>query len=323
MIAHDSPKRFDRIVAIFIQLQSKRVIKAQELAERFGVSLRTIYRDIKTLEASGVPIYSEAGIGYSLIDGYRLPPVMFTQEEATSFVAAEKLMQKFTDKTIREHFASAMYKVRAVLRNHDKDWVADIESKVIVKPTQKKFNDDVPHALSTLFESIARRTQVDLLYEALEANQPTARTIEPVGVFHQENFWYVIAYCHLRNDYRQFRIDRIKQIRQTETPFSLKHQPLDFYLQNKEQKPTTRVRIRVNAIIAKYLKWERHYHGFVKEERIQDQVELTFEVQDLQHGFARWYIMFGDKAEILEPPQLKVHVKELLEQQLQQLTDNK
>ena len=96
----ETPKRFDRIVAILIQLQSKKIVKAHELAERFKVSLRTIYRDIRTLEASGVPIYSEAGIGYSLMEGYRLPPVMFTREEASSFIAAEKLMQKFTDKEI-------------------------------------------------------------------------------------------------------------------------------------------------------------------------------------------------------------------------------
>lgn len=320
MKANDGPKRFDRIVAIFIQLQSKRVIKAQELAERFEVSLRTIYRDIKTLEASGVPIYSEAGIGYSLIDGYRLPPVMFSQEEATSFVAAEKLMQKFTDKTIREHFSSAMYKIRSVLRNHDKDWVANIETQILVKPTQKKFNDDVPHALTTLFESIARKTQVALWYEALEATKTTARTIEAVGVFHQDNFWYVIAYCHLRNDYRQFRIDRIKQIKQTDIPFSLKHQALDYYLQHKEQKSATTVKIRVDPVVAKYLQWERNYHGFIKEEIVQDKVELTFKVGDLQHGFVRWFMMFGDKAQIIEPPQLKSYVKALLEQQLQQLS---
>ena len=98
----DNLNRFDRIVAILIHLQSGRVVKAQELASRFGVSLRTIYRDIRSLEASGVPITGEAGVGYSLMDGYRLPPVMFTREEAGSFVAAEKLMQKFSDKALGE-----------------------------------------------------------------------------------------------------------------------------------------------------------------------------------------------------------------------------
>tara|TARA_R110002073_G_C9461371_1_gene578752 strand:+ start:1636 stop:1941 length:306 start_codon:yes stop_codon:yes gene_type:complete len=99
-MGRDTVNRFDRIVSILVQLQSKRIVKAQELADRFEVSLRTIYRDIRTLEASGVPIISEAGVGYSIMEGYRLPPVMFTREEAGSFVAAEKLMQKFVDKSL-------------------------------------------------------------------------------------------------------------------------------------------------------------------------------------------------------------------------------
>ncbi len=128
----ETPKRFDRIVAILIQLQSKKIVKAQELANRFEVSLRTIYRDIRTLEASGVPIYSEAGVGYALMEGYRLPPVMFTREEASSFIAAEKLMQKFTDETLGKHYASAMYKLKAVLKSDDKDWVSSIESNIFM-----------------------------------------------------------------------------------------------------------------------------------------------------------------------------------------------
>src|SRR5690606_23524957 len=99
-MSNETTNRFDRIVAIFIHLQSRRVVKAQELADRFQVSLRTIYRDIRSLEISGVPIVGEAGIGYSIMEGYRLPPVMFTREEVNSLVAAEKLMQKFSDKAL-------------------------------------------------------------------------------------------------------------------------------------------------------------------------------------------------------------------------------
>ena len=134
LMSADTVKRFDRIVAILIQLQSKRIIKAQDLADRFQVSLRTIYRDIRTLEASGVPIVSEAGVGYSIMEGYRLPPVMFTREEAGSFVAAEKLMQKFTDKTLGAHHESAMFKVKSVLRGQQKDWISALESTVTINP---------------------------------------------------------------------------------------------------------------------------------------------------------------------------------------------
>lgn len=309
----ETPKRFDRIVAILIQLQSKKIVKAQELANRFEVSLRTIYRDIRTLEASGVPIYSEAGVGYALMDGYRLPPVMFTREEASSFIAAEKLMQKFTDVTLGNHYASAMYKLKSVLRSDDKDWVSSIESSVLMQSSEKLFNDKSPNTLATLFESIAEKTQVILSYEAIQADEITARHIEPVGVFHENNNWYMFGYCHLRKDYRQFRADRVHGIKKTEIPFSLEHDALETYLDANKNVSTTKVRILVDKKIAKYLAYEQKYHGFVSEKKIKDKIEMTFMSRDIENGFARWYMMFADYAIIIEPQRLKDRTLELLE----------
>ncbi|MEO8517299.1 MAG: YafY family protein [Flavobacterium sp.] len=309
----DSPKKFDRVVAILIQLQSKKIVKAQELADRFDVSLRTIYRDIRTLEASGVPIYSEAGVGYTLVDGYRLPPVMFTREEAGSFIAAEKLMQKFTDTTLGNHYASAMYKLKSVLRSTDKDWISAIESKILMQPSQKLFNEKAPNALNLLFESIAEKKQVTLLYQAFGAEENIERAIEPVGVFHDNNFWYVFGYCHLRKDYRQFRTDRIQEIKKTENPFTLEHNTLETYLNEDKNKAVTKVRILMNKKEARYLTWERKYHGFVSEKDMGDQLEMTFMCPDIEEGFPRWYMMFGDCCTILEPERLKKRVLELLQ----------
>ncbi|WP_219225569.1 helix-turn-helix transcriptional regulator [Pedobacter antarcticus] len=310
----ETPKRFDRIVAILIQLQSKRIVKAHELAERFEVSLRTIYRDIRTLEASGVPLYSEAGIGYSLLEGYRLPPVMFTREEASSFIAAEKLMQKFIDKELGSHYASATFKLKAVLHNSDKDWVSSIESNVLMQPASSLFNEKSPNTLALLFKSIAEKTQVILRYKTAEAEQTVERAIEPVGVFHDNNNWYTLGYCHMRNDYRQFRADRIQEIYTTEIPFTIIHQPLETYLKkDKLVCPTTKVRILVDRKIAKYLEYEKKYQGFVSEQVAGENIEMTFLSPDLENSFARWYLMFGDCASILEPERLKARVSELLD----------
>ncbi len=310
----ESPKRFDRIVAILIQLQSKKIIKAQELADRFEVSLRTIYRDIRTLEASGVPIYSEAGIGYSLLEGYRLPPVMFTREEASSFIAAEKLMQKFTDKELGSHYASATFKLKAVLQSSDKDWVSNIESNILMQPTGNLFNENSPSTLALLFKSIAEKTQIILFYQTAEAEEPTQRTIEPVGVFHDNNNWYTLGYCHLRKDYRQFRTDRIQDIKATEDQFSLEHQPLETYLdKDKEKLPTNKVRILIDKKIAKYLDFDKKHYGFTSQKMIGDKIEMTFLTQNIEEYFPRWYMMFGDYATILEPEILKERVLELVE----------
>lgn len=309
----ETPKRFDRIVAILIQLQSKRIVKAQELASRFEVSLRTIYRDIRTLEASGVPLYSEAGVGYSLMDGYRLPPVMFTREEASSFIAAEKLMQKFTDQELTKHYTSAAIKLKAVLQVSDKDWISSIESNILMQPASKLFNDKSPNALALLFQSIAEKRQITMWYQPFEATETTERTIEPVGVFHDHNNWYALGFCHLRQDYRQFRADRIHRLIITETPFTKEHPALETFLkQDREKIPTTKVRILVDRKVAKHLEYERKYHGFVSEKVVGNEIEMTFHAPSLDEGFPRWYLMFGDCARILEPESLKLRVLELL-----------
>ncbi|WP_211196197.1 YafY family protein [Flavobacterium sp. H122] len=316
----DSLNKFDRIIAILIQLQSKKIVRAQDLADRFNVSLRTIYRDVRTLEASGVPIYSEAGIGYSLMDGYRLPPIMFTREEASSFIAAEKLMQKFTDTALDKNYKSAMYKLKAVLKNSDKDWVDAIESKVIMQSNQKLFNENAPNALALFFESIAERKQILLSYQTFDTEEINERRIEPVGVFHENNFWYVLGYCHLRNDYRQFRTDRIQQIQKTDIDFIMEHKSLEELLHKETPLSTlTKVRILVDTKIARYLTWERKQYGFVSEKKVGNQKEMTFMCYDIRESFPRWFLMFADYSEIIEPKELKTRVLELLEDSIAKL----
>lgn len=315
----ESPKRFDRIVAILIQLQSKKIVRAQDLADRFEVSLRTIYRDIRTLEVSGVPIYSEAGIGYSLMDGYRLPPVMFTREEAQSFIAAEKLMQQFTDKELGDHYAAAMYKVKAVLKSTDKDLVTDMESKVLIRNSNQAFNPKSPNALASIFRSIGEKMQVILYYESVQSDGPLERIIEPVGVFHENNNWYIFGYCHLRKDYRQFRTDRIHNIKITDRTFTQSHEALETYLKNDTSENAVKIVMLVDRTIAKHIKSDRRGYGFVSEVEKDGMIEMTFLSRDPENGFARWYMMFGDYATIVEPESVKTRVKELLETGLARL----
>ncbi|WP_132217445.1 helix-turn-helix transcriptional regulator [Mariniflexile fucanivorans] len=308
----DSVKRFDRIVAILVQLQSKRIVKAQELADRFQVSLRTIYRDVRTLEASGVPIISEAGVGYSIMEGYRLPPVMFTREEAGSFVAAEKFMQKFVDKSLGSYHESAMFKIKSVLRGREKDWISALESQIMVDPSQELFNKNLPNALQILFESIAEKKQVFLKYQALNNEIPSERHIEPVGVFHENGFWYVLGYCHIRNDYRQFRTDRMLLINKTQLPFTIEHGTIDEHRQKNETVQKTKVVILVDKSVSRHISSGRKHYGFISETTKGKYVEMTFMTADIENGFSRWYLMFCDYAKIIEPESLKQRVMDIL-----------
>jgi len=312
----DIKKRFDRILSIFIHLQSKPIVTAQELADRFDVSLRTIYRDIRSLEQAGVPIYSEAGVGYAIVDGYKIPPTLFTRDEALSFVAAEKIMQVYVDQELSEHFTSALFKMKAVLRSAQKAEVSEITPAVVMRTDKTVFNKKAPSALSTLFKSISLKKQVRLAYINGAETEATLRIVEPIGVFHENGYWYFMAYCQLRQSYRQFRSDRIQTITLLEEDFTKEHGDLELYLPNRTVERNLTVRIAVSKIMAPYLAWERKYYGFVEEIIGEEQVEMHFKMKDLDNGFPRWFLMFADYAEILEPAVLQEKVIKLLEESL-------
>jgi len=306
--------RFDRITAILIQLQSKKVVKAQDLADRFGISLRTVYRDIRSLEEAGIPLYGEAGVGYSLVEGYRLPPVMFTPEEAVAFITAGKLMEKFTDSGVQGNFASALYKVKAVLRSTEKDLVDSLENQIDVLTYHKNIPQGST-ALDTLLKAIAEKKAVSMTYKAFGKENENERTAEPIGVFHENGYWYTIAWCHLRNEYRQFRIDRIAKIQLTTTAqqshVSLKEYQ-QLYPKSWEQYPYEKVVLRIKKNTVPYLNERRHFYGFTEEKDLGDVVEMTFFTQWAEEGLLRWYLMFADSAEIISPDWLKTSAVTLL-----------
>ncbi|UEG53607.1 YafY family transcriptional regulator [Mucilaginibacter daejeonensis] len=302
--------RIDRISAILIHLQSRRLVKAQAIADRFGISLRTVYRDIRTLEEAGVPIIGEAGVGYSLADGYRLPPVAFTLEEAMAFITAEKLVEKLTDDTNSSSYRSAMYKVRAVLRNAEKDHLAGIDNSIeVMKGNRPAHLNQGLDPLQTLLNAIALKKVVSLTYFSYYRQQHSQRDVEPIGVFYLDRYWHLIAYCRAKQDHRDFRFDRMMDLKVTDECYTKEHPPLKDHLQRVyDRHELIPVVIRIDKASALYLGEQRYYMGYVSEVDRGDELEMTFMTMSLE-GFARWYMMFADRAEILEPPALLDKVK--------------
>ncbi|HTF05739.1 MAG TPA: YafY family protein [Bacteroidia bacterium] len=306
--------RVERISAILIQLQSKKVVRGQDLADRFSISLRTAYRDVRALEEAGVPIVSEAGVGYSLMDGYRLPPVMFTKEEAIAFLTAEKLVEKLTDPSTYSTYQSALFKIKAVLKTDDKEHLEKMDDYIEVLknsylPADKKTNNHI----QTILKSISQKKQLSIDYFANHNQRNSKRDVEPVGIFLMGHQWYLIAFCCLRNAYRNFRIDRIQKSTFTEQPFTKQHPPLKTYLKEitREEKDLHTVVMRVDTSSLKYFGEQKFYNGFISEKIVGDSTEMTFLTSSLE-GFARWYIMFGDHAEIITPKVLKDRIKQIL-----------
>lgn len=303
-------KKLDRVTAILTQLQSKPVVRAQDLAQKFEVSVRTIYRDVKTLENAGIPIVGEAGTGYSLMEGYKLPPVMFTKEEVLGFITAEKLMQKFSHQSLGKHYRTAMEKVRSVLKYSDKNLIQNIEKQIDIYNYYPETEDHIKDVLPIILESIAEKRQLTIEYRTIEGNT-SVRTIEAVGVFFEFNYWYIMAFCTLRNDFRQFRVDRILQIFKTQNPFLQEYGQINDYRKNGNGNKTI-VRLLVEKKIINHLSNSKKYYGLIDEKETDQGMELTFETEWIKDGFPRWLITFADYATILEPESLKTQLKELV-----------
>ncbi len=315
--------RIDRLSAILIQLQSRSIVKAQAIAEKFSISLRTVYRDIRALEEAGVPIIGEAGSGYRLMEGYKLPPVMFNQEEATALLTASKLVQSKTDSGISKHFNAALDKIRAILRNSEKAHVEEIDEHIAVMTHPAIVHEAKSELyLQPILQAISSSVVVEIRYTSLERNETTLRKVEPVGIYYLGSHWYLIAFCQLRNDYRNFRTDKIGNLAITQEPISKIHPPLQSFInQMSADREVHKVVIDADPAVVKYLGEQKYYNGFVKQEEVGDCVRLTFLTGSLM-GFARWFIMYGDCAKIIEPVELNEAVAKIAENILKKIEES-
>ena len=202
-------KRLSRLTAILTQLQTKRLLTATTLADKFKVSVRTIYRDIRALEQAGVPVLTEDGKGYTLMEGYKIPPVMFSESQANALILAEQLVLKNKDASFIQDYTDAIDKIKAVLRPTEKD-------KANLLADRTRFEQNINRArnsnnISGLQYALTNfyLTKIDYTNEE---NRTTSRVIEPFALISTTENWLLIAWCRLRKAFRYFRLDRITKM---------------------------------------------------------------------------------------------------------------
>ena len=214
----ENPKRLSRLTAIQNLLQTKRIITATELSKKFSVSIRTIYRDIRALEDAGIPILTEEGKGYSLMEGYKIPPVMFTEKEANALILATQLVLRNKDTSFVKDYSAAIEKIQAVLKYNIKD-----KTNLLADRTRFDYNTNRErnsNHLSDVQFAITNYVLVKMKYTN-EANQLSEREIEPFALLSTpEDNWLLIAWCRLRKAFRFFRLDRIEEMRFTQEKFT-------------------------------------------------------------------------------------------------------
>lgn len=200
--------RLSRLTALLTQLQTKRLLTATTLAEKFNVSIRTIYRDIRALEQAGVPILTEEGKGYKLMEGYKIPPIMFSENQANALILAEQLVLKTKDTSFIKDYTEAIDKIKAVLKQTEKD-------KVNLLSDRTRFEQNINRERSSTNLSQLQYALTNFCLTKIEytnqENQTTSRTIEPFALISSTENWLLIAWCRLREEFRYFRLDRIQK----------------------------------------------------------------------------------------------------------------
>lgn len=206
-----SMSQLSRLISILTLLKSKRLLTATELSKKFDVSIRTIYRDIRKLEEAGIPVYTIEGRGYGLMDHYTVAPVQFSEKQANALITAQHIVNQSKDVSFVNDFNDALTKIKSVFRSSIQEKSEILNDKIhIFNWEYEEFSSD---ALSEIQLAITNFNYIEINYQ--KANDPSIsfRKIEPCAMYSTNNKWILIAWCHLRIEYRAFRIDRIQHFK--------------------------------------------------------------------------------------------------------------
>jgi predicted DNA-binding transcriptional regulator YafY len=206
-------RRADRLFQIVQIIRGRRLTTAAHLAQRLEVSERTVYRDVADLQHQGVPIEGEAGVGYRLGQGFDLPPLMFTADEARALVASVRMAQVWQDPALAQASQVALGKILSVLPAAAR---VAAQSMAIYAPPSG-LEPAVQATLQTLREAAQAHRKVCVQYRDA-ADQSTSRTLRPLGCFYWGKVWTLAAWCETRGGFRSFRVDRMAQVLAQEGP---------------------------------------------------------------------------------------------------------
>lgn len=297
----------DRLLAIVLKLQSSGGMRAEDLAAFFETSKRTIYRDIQALSEAGVPVVATPGQGYALLEGYFLPPLSFSSEEAIMLLlGAEYLARNFDDRYQAGSRAAAL-KIEGVLPQAVAKEVNLLKSsfRFVTQPIEN------PALLKELRRAVLEQKTIRFRYYSRDSQAknelPAEREADPHGLVFVEGAWYVPAFCHLRQAVRSFRLDRLENLTVTSRTFT--RQP-DFKLGQREgdQGRNTIVRLLFAPEIVRRVKETRHYYN-VSEEETPEGLLVTSQVRQ-ERDILNWVLSWGRKVQVLEPDSLRQAVQD-------------
>ncbi len=301
--------RTDRLLAIVLELQARGRQRAEDLAATFEVSKRSIYRDIQALDEAGVPIISVPGQGYSLMKGYFLPPLSFTVEETTILLLGSDVMAQSFDAQYRLAAQSASRKIEGVLPEQLRDEVAYLRTAIIFVATSSREDGPEREKLQQLRRAIIDRVTVRFVYHTRygTGEQTQTRTADPYALACVNRIWYLLAYCHLRQDMRNFRLDRMDTLEILPQTFRRRAE-VRIGPRQKDEQGTIRVRALFDHEVARWVREARPYY-MVDEEENADGLLVTFSVRR-ESEILQWLLSWGRHVRVLEPDSLREQMAE-------------
>jgi len=293
--------RLYRLLAIVMLLVNRDKINAQDLAQYFEVSTRTIYRDLDTINEAGIPVISHQGAdgGFSIMDNFKMDKNILTPEEILSIISAlEGINSTLDDRKIKD----ITLKMRSLFEGYNQ--ADEIPEEIIIDLTPWENNQEIQERLSLLKKAIKEKRTVQINY-LNSGKEELKRVVEPLSLVLKGNIWYLYAYCRLRNDYRIFRITRMENIVVQAGKFSRKEKTFaEFEEENNWGKNLKPVKLTLKFQPRALLRVQDYFSK--EQKQINDDgsitVNLTWPEDDWVYGFL---LSFGDDVEVLEPAYIR------------------
>lgn len=311
--------RTDRLLAIVLELQSRGKRRAEDLAAAFEVSKRTIYRDVHALCEAGVPVVSEPGSGYWLVDGYFLPPLRFTREEAMLLLLGSAVMEQSFDAEYQAAARNAGRKISAVLPDDLRSQVESLQERIQFFPSGRGAGAE---HLPIIRRAIVTQQTLRFHYHARSGetgSHSLDRDADPYGLVFVSVHWYVVAHCHIRGAIRNFRLDRIDRPSLLPRLFM---RPANFEIgQVSRSERDVVVRVLFDATIARWVREDRLFYIESKQET-NNGLLVTLRVRH-ESDVLQWLLGWGAGVRVLEPASLAHRLRAEAEALLLQYATNK
>jgi predicted DNA-binding transcriptional regulator YafY len=309
--------RTDRLLAMVLELQRKGRRRAEDLAETFEISKRTVYRDVQALCEAGVPVVALPGQGYALMDGYFLPPLSFSTDEATMLLLGSEFVAEHFDSQYKAAAHSASRKIEAVLSDKLRAEVDYLQNSIALVPVNIRAGES--EILRRIRRAIIERRTLQFLYHTRFSEDGTSRRnrreADPYGLLNYAGAWYLVAYCHLRKALRNFRLERISDLRILEKSFT---RPENFSLETPapDNQRTLLIRALFDPEIADWVKEAKTF--FVEEMQETSEGLLVSLRVRTENEVVNWLLSWGGKVKVLEP----ASIQKRLIQEAKKILDN-